>query len=149
VEFYDPTTAPDVFDIVWCKWPRREDKLGPGPWVRAVLVLDVRLMVDSQNENEWAAVTAAYGTGAENVKAEHFKGNLLITAAECGLLGLHKATVFKLDPGSRKRLPWAEDYFVPQGYVLNQGIVAGSLSAGQQTIVKACLKERGLAFPLP
>jgi len=104
-------------------------------------------MLDERTNTEYAAITAAYGTGAEHV--DDLKGHLFIPHARAERLGLHKATVFKLDLENRKRLPWAEDYFVPQGYVQSQGIVAGSLSNEQKAIVLECLKERGLAFPLP
>ena len=76
MDFYDSNTAPDVFDVVWCMWPRREDKLAPGPWVRCVLVLD---MLDTKTTTEYALVTAAYGTGAENVNADDLKHGLYIT----------------------------------------------------------------------
>lgn len=147
MNFYDLKTAPKVFDIVWCKWPGRGDKLGPGPWIRCVLVLDVRLMLHEPTNTEYAAITATYGTGAEHV--DDVSGHLLVPTARAELLGLHKATVFKLDVGNRLRLPWAEEYFVPQGYVQSQGIIAGSLSKDQQATVLDCLKKRGLAFPLP
>jgi hypothetical protein len=149
VNFHDPKDAPNVFDIVWCKWPHRESKLGPGPWVRAVLVLDVRLMIDARNENEWAAITVAYGTGAENVKLEDIPHNMVIGPVEYAAAGLHKPTVFKLDLGNRKRLPWAEEYFVPKPYVVGRGIIAGRLTAYQKVAVLAHLKARDLQFPLP
>jgi hypothetical protein len=57
-------------------------------------------MTDARNEIEWAAVTVAYGTGAENVKPEDRANHLLITDAEYRALGLHKSTVFKLDLGN-------------------------------------------------
>jgi hypothetical protein len=106
-------------------------------------------MTDARNEIEWAAVTVAYGTGAENVKPEDRTNHLLITDAEYRALGLHKSTVFKLDLGNRKRLPWAEDYFVTQGYVRSQGLIAGSLNEKQRASVLECFKHRGLTFPLP
>ena len=149
MKFYDPTTIPSVFDVVWCKWPRREDKLGPGPWVRCVLVLDVRPMLDMRTDTEYAAITAAYGTDATTVSAREIADHLYITGAEYEVLGLHKPTVFKLDLQNRKRLPWAENYFVPQGYVRNQGIVAGSLNDQQRARVTAFFQRNGLAFPLP
>jgi hypothetical protein len=148
VNLYDARTAPSVFDVVWCKLPRREDKLGPGPWVRPVLVIDVRLMVDI-DETEWAAITVAYGTGADNVPMHDRKGHLVIGEHEYHALGLHKPTVFKIDLQNRKRLPWAEEYFVPQSYVRNRKIIAGSLNEAQQEAFYACFKERGFKFPLP
>jgi hypothetical protein len=148
LHFYDPKTAPAVFDVVWCKWPLREARGVPGEVVRCVLVLDVRLMEDVDG-TEWAAVTVAYGTGAENVRQRDRTNNLLIRADECGALGLHKATVFKLDVQNRQRLPWCEEYFVPQSYVRAQSIISGSLTPHQQALVRGCLTARGLQFPLP
>jgi hypothetical protein len=149
VKFYDLETAPNVFDIVWCKWPRREDAGRPGPWVRPVLVLDKRLMLDERDQTAWMAITAAYGTGLENVKPAEVAGNILIPTAKCHAAGLHKATIFKLDLNNRKRLPWAEEYFVPQEYVRSQKIIVGSLDADQQRLFHACFQARGFAFPLP
>lgn len=147
MQFYDPKTAPDVFDVVWCKWPMH--RLEPGEWVRPVLVLDARLMIDGRDETEWAALTVAYGTGAEHVPEAKRANHLFIPHSDCRTLGLHKATVFKLDAGNRKRLPWAEEYFVPQEYVQSQNILAGRLNADQQALVLAGFKARGLEFPLP
>ena len=76
MQFYDPKVAPDAFDIVWCKWPMHQ--LQPGEWIRPVLVLDVRLMIDARGETEWAAITVAYGTGAENVSEANRANHLLI-----------------------------------------------------------------------
>jgi hypothetical protein len=121
----------------------------PGEVVRPVLVLDVRLMVDSQDGAEWAAITVAYGTGAENVYFFARTSHLIISEIECGTLGLHKATVFKMDLQNRQRLPWAEEYFVTQGYVHAQKLIAGSLNPLQQMAVRNCLTARGLQFPLP
>jgi hypothetical protein len=105
-------------------------------------------MVDV-DETEWAAVTASYGTDAKKVGETDLANNLLITAAEFRALGLHKPTVFKLDLRNRFRLAWSEKYFVPQGYVKNQGIVAGKLNANQRATVLKCLRARNLDFPLP
>ena len=149
MQFYDATAAPSVYDIVWCKWPYRERPGEPGPVVRCTLVLDVRLMTDARDEKEWAAVTVAYGTELEKVRPQDLLNNLIIPRTEYRALGLHKATVFKLDLGNRKRLPWAEDYFVTQGYVRSQNLIAGSLTAKQRETFLECFRQRGLAFPLP
>lgn len=147
MRFHDPKTAPDVFNIVWCKWPMR--RLEPGEWVRPVLVLNSRLMIDARDENEWVALIVAYGTGAENVPAIRRANHLHIPLGECRAVGLHKPTIFKLDAGNRKRLPWAEDYFVPQGYVQSQKIISGSLTDAQKATAIAEIKAHGLTFPIP
>jgi hypothetical protein len=147
LKLYDPKTAPVVFDVVWCKFPVRENPDEPGPWVRAVLVVDVELMEDVDG-TEWAAVTAAYGTGADNVVNLNEPRNLLIPRSEYRALGLHKPTVFQLDVSNQRRMPWGEKYFVTQGYVKNQNIICGSLNAGQQTKFHDCFKKLGRTFPL-
>ena len=106
-------------------------------------------MIDARGDNEWAAITVCYGTDADKVPQVARTNNLLIREGEFRALGLHKPTVFKLDLRNRKRLPWAEEYFVSQGYLRDQRIIAGKLSEHQQKIVFGCLTARGLAFPLP
>jgi hypothetical protein len=146
---YPPVTAPEVYDIVWCKWPRREDKLAPGSWVRCVLVVDVRRMVDERNGQEFALVTAQYGTGKSNLELHEMVNNVVIEHHECRRLGLHKPTVFQMDLRSRKRLPWCVEYFVPQEYLVEQNIIAGHLNGDQQVRFLACFQARNLRFPLP
>jgi hypothetical protein len=146
---YDPATAPEVYDIVWCKWPRREDKLAPGDWVRCVLVVDVRRMVDERTDQEYALVTAQYGTGKENLEFHELADNVVIERHEFRDLGLHKPTVFQMDLRNRKRLPWCVEYFVPKPYLLSENIVAGRLNESQQTRFHNCFMARNLRFPLP
>jgi hypothetical protein len=147
--YHSLDTRPKVYDIVWCKWPRKEDKGKPGPWVRCVLVVDVTLMVDHRNGTQYAGVTAQYGTGRERVHDDDLADNLVIEAHEARSLGLHKPTVFKFDLGNRKRLPWCEEYFVPQGYVRSQGIIVGSLNTAQRVRFHSCFEARRLTFPCP
>src|SRR5947208_9171983 len=144
--FYPIDSRPKVYDVVWSKWPHRGEKLRPGPWVRPVLVLDVRLYEDERDQRKYAAVTAQYGGDFQN---HHLPQNLLIESSEYRALGLHKPTLFRLDLGNRLRLPWCEEYFVSQSYIRSQGIIAGSLDPAQQLRLHECLKLRGLAFPLP
>jgi hypothetical protein len=149
LKLYDSATEPEVFNVVWCKWPRREDKLAPGSWIRCVLVIDVRRMIDDRTEKEYSLITAVYGTGKENVDPSDLANNLVIESHEFRGLGLHKPTVFKFDLANRKRLPWCVEYFVPKEYVLSQNIVAGALNAGQQMRFRQCFIARGFKFPLP
>jgi hypothetical protein len=146
---YDPETAPEVYDIVWCKWPRREDKLAPGSWVRCVLVVDVRRMVDERVGKEYSLVTAQYGTGKENLDQAGLANNVVIERHEFRDLGLHKPTVFQMDARNRKRLPWCVEYFVPKLYILSENIIAGRLNQDQQKRFHDCFTARGLKFPLP
>jgi hypothetical protein len=148
LNYHDLDTRPQVYDIVWCKWPYREDKLRPGPVARCVLVVDVTLMTENGDGTQWIAVTAQYGTDKEKVPPSEYAGNLVIDYGYRDL-GLHKPTVFKFDLGNRKRLAWCEEYFVPQGYVRSQGIVAGRLNTAQRVRFQDCFRERGLTFPCP
>jgi hypothetical protein len=148
VNFYDPGTAPIPFDVVWCKYPTREDPGRPGPWARPVLVLDNRLMEDTDG-TEWAAITAAYGTDARNIKNLDATRHVLIPENEFRAVGLHKPTIFNVDLSNRRRMPWAEEYFVSQDYVVNRGILCGTLNADQEAKCHACFKALGLQFPLP
>lgn len=149
LKLYDPDSAPEVYDIVWCKWPRREDRLAPGSWVRCVLVVDVRRMIDDRTNQEYALVTAQYGTGKENLDFHELANNVVIERHECRDLGLHKATVFQMDLKNRKRLPWCVEYFVPQGYLKSENIITGRLNGDQQKRFHNCFSARNLKFPLP
>jgi hypothetical protein len=148
VAYLDPKLAPSIFSAAWCAYPLRERPGEPGPWVRPVLILDSRLMVDA-NGIEWAATVAAYGTDAEKVPVADRINNLLIGEAEYRALGLHKPTVFKLDLRNRKRVPWNDEYYMPQPYVQNRTIIAGVLTTAQQQTVIRGITARGLTFPLP
>ena len=46
--FYDLAGLPRQYDIVWCLYPRREDKFAPGPVARPALVLDVRVNAEEK-----------------------------------------------------------------------------------------------------
>jgi hypothetical protein len=149
LQLYDTSSAPEVYNVVWCKWPQREDKLAPGSWVRCVLVIDERRMVDERTDLEYSLLTVAYGTGKENVQAADLADNLVIEAHEFRALGLHKPTVFKFDLRNRKRLPWCAKYFVPQEYHASANIIAGTLNGEQQAKFHQCFSSRKLTFPLP
>lgn len=143
--FYGLKTLPKVFDVVWCKWPLRGKGIEPGPVVRPVLVLDVAVY-EHENGFQFGSLIVQYGG---SFSPEHMKDNLFIGAHQAGALGLHKSTVFRLDLSNRKRLPWSERYFVAQEYVVNRGIVAGSLTRSQIDTVMDGLKARNLSFPPP
>ena len=53
--------------------------------------------------------------------------------------------VIELDLPNRKRLPWADDYFVPKPYAQNRVIIGGSLNVTQQATVLEGLKAQKLA----
>jgi hypothetical protein len=138
--FYDLASLPRQYDIVWCLYPRREDKLAPGPVARPALVLDVRVNAKERQ----AALIVAYGTGVLN-EATQGKIDLIIDDwDEIRALGLHKPTRFALSPQSRMQLPWCVEYFVPPMYLATAGIIAGSLDDGQIRRLIACLAARNL-----
>lgn len=112
-------------------------------------MLHVARMLDQQSGLEYSDIIAAYGTGLENCEIGDTRDHLVIPAEEAAALGLHKGTVFKLDVGNRKRLPWAEEYFVPQAYVRSSNLIAGALNAAQQARMISCFERLGLRFPLP
>jgi len=102
--------------------------------------------MEDEDGTQFAAITAQYGGDFED---HHLPQNLLIGEGEFRALGLHKPTLFRMDLGNRKRLPWCEEYFVPQGYVRDQNILCGTLNAEQQARMIGCFKARGLQFPPP
>jgi len=114
-----------------------------------VLVVDVRRMVDDRTDQEYAVITAQYGTGKENLEFHELANNLVIERHEFRSLGLHKPTVFQMDLRNRKRLPWCVEYFVPKEYILSENIIAGRLTADQRKRFHGCFDARGLKFPLP
>jgi hypothetical protein len=144
-QFYALDTLPNVFDVVWCKWPQREDKMRPGKVARPVLVIDVEHR-EHEDGFTFGSLIVQYGGDYE---PHHIEGNLLLTMKEARAINLHKSMVFRLDLGNRKRLPWCKDYFVNQGYVVNQPVIAGSLSQSQCEHVKSCFRKRNLEFPVP
>lgn len=147
MKLYAYNTAPSVYDVVWCAWPIRQKPGVPGV-VRGVLVLDVRKMIDQDDSTEWANVTVAYGTGAENIPKPGPEC-LVITATEYSALQLHKPTIFQLDLRHRQRLAWGEKYFPPHPHVINRAIIAGSLNSNQQIRFHKCFTNCGFTFPLP
>jgi hypothetical protein len=141
--YHDIGTLPEPYDIVWCKWPQREDKLVPGPVVRPALVREAELR-EFVDGTQFGAVLVSYAssTGIDDISRQR---DLVIEASECRAAGLHKPTRFSLNPRDRRLLPWAEEYFLPQEYVRNAGIIAGSLNVAQRGRLIAALKHRGLA----
>jgi hypothetical protein len=140
--YHDITTLPEPYDIVWCLWPQLENRLMPGPTVRPVLVREVELREFVDGE-QFGMVLASYASG-EGIDDISRQRDLIIELNECRGAGLHKPTRFSLNPRDRRWMPWAEDYFLPQEYVRNSGIIAGSLNAAQRKRLEAALKHRGL-----
>jgi hypothetical protein len=135
--YLDLAALPKQYDIVWCLYPRREDKLLPGPVARPCLVLDVRVELSSKR----AALLVAYGTG----NLLDGSNDLIIDDwGEVHALGLHKPTRFALSPEKRMLLPWCVEYFVPPSYVAETGLVAGALTDKQIARLTQSLDARGL-----
>lgn len=145
LRFYDLASLPALYDVVWCKFPKREDPLIPGPVVRPTLVVDVTIVEDQRNNQRLGAVTVQYGGDYDD---RHLPKNLVIGAGEFRPLGLHKPTLFRMDLRNRRTLPWAEEYFVTQDYVRSQNLIAGSLNNSQRARMHECLKQRGQSFPI-
>lgn len=114
-------------DLVWCKFPkprlRNENRVA-----RAVLVRRSEIR-RHQDGYDFGVVTVTYGTDA----AGHGDRScdFFLDWPEWKDVGLHKATVFILSMNDTKTLLWRDDFFVTQGYVVNQSLLIGRLSDEQ------------------
>jgi hypothetical protein len=126
--FYDLASLPEVYDIVWCKWPQREDKNMPEPIVRPVLVRETRVM--QIDETKYGAVLISYASGQGIDDVSRSRDLCIEDQKEYRAAGLHKPTRFSLSPGDKKLLPWCEEYFVPPEYVKGAGLTLGKLTTG-------------------
>ncbi len=115
--------------------------MAPGKVVRAVLVRE-RKFFEHPQFGKYGALIVSYGTG--EFEEGHKEIDLILDHAEARSVGLHKATRFSLDLRDRKLLPWRDDYFTPQPYMVGSGILAGTLAEEHQRRMLACLKKRGL-----
>jgi hypothetical protein len=48
-----------------------------------------------------------------------------------------------MSPTRRRQIVWSDEYFAPQPYRKNAGIIAGSLNEQQIARVKECFQLRG------
>jgi hypothetical protein len=144
--YYDLRTLPNPGDIVWCKWPYKEDRGGPGKVVRPALVREVFENAATSGES-YGSLIVSHGTGNLNAASD----DLVVSAWDrVRALGLHKPTRFSLDPADRKHLLWCEEFFVPPGYGANQSLRLGSLGEQELDAMRACLTRRGLLItPTP
>ncbi|MGD9913864.1 MAG: hypothetical protein AB7S80_07270 [Rhizobiaceae bacterium] len=134
---------PEPGDLVWCKFPLRETPGAPGPIARPTLVRATAILENPETGNLYGAVEVSYGTGT--FVAAECPDDLLITSREAyQRMGLHKPTRIALDPANRKNLIWCEEYFVPQNYVRDSGVIAGRLGPDEIEQMRECLKRRGL-----
>jgi hypothetical protein len=139
--FYSLSSLPEIYDIVWCKWPQREDKNMPGRVVRPVLVRETQIM--EKGQIRYGAVLISYATG-EGINDTTRQLDLCIeNPSDVRAAGLHKPTRFSLDLRDKKLLPWCEEYFVAPEYVQNVPLILGKLTDQQGQHVRACLKRRG------
>jgi hypothetical protein len=139
--FYDLSSLPEVHDIVWCKWPQREDRNMPGPVVRPVLVRETQIR--QKGEIRYGAVLISYATGQGIDEAARQLDLCIEKPADVKAAGLHKPTRFSLALADRKLLPWCLEYFVAPEYVKNVSLILGKLTDQQRELVRACLKRRG------
>ena len=142
-KFYDTATLPEIYDIVWCKWPQREDRNLPGPVIRPVLVREIMILEDGLAGVQYGAVVISYGSGAGIDDVARKNDFVVEDWAEVHAAGLHKPTRFSLDPRDRKRLPWCEEYFVPPDYKVNGKLILGRLTESQQSRLRKLLAARG------
>jgi hypothetical protein len=139
--FYDFASLPEIHDIVWCKWPQREDKNMPGRVVRPVLVRETRIM--EIGEVRYGAVLISYATGQGIDEAAREIDLCIEKPDDVKAAGLHKPTRFSLSLADRKLLPWCEEYFLAPEYVKNTPLVLGKLTEQQREQMRDRLKRRG------
>jgi hypothetical protein len=139
--FYDLATLPFQYDLVWCRYPQRENLFVPGPWIRPCLVLDVL----ADWESARAALVVAYGTGIFD-RAKHKTDLIIDDWKELRSLGLHKPTRFALSHSARMKLPWCAEYFESQPYMAKTNIILGSLTEKQIERLIACLRKQYKKF---
>jgi hypothetical protein len=139
--FYDTATLPEPGDIVWCKWPYRDNPGQPGPVARPTLVRETFVRQDLHTETTFGSLIISYGTGEFDER--HFDLDLVISdMRRARELGLHKPTRFSLDPADRKHLLWCEEFFIAPDYVRERGLVVGRLGEPELQRMKECLARR-------
>ncbi len=132
---------PEPGELVWCKFPVRENPGNPGPVVRPTLVRQSSIHEDRKTGVQFGAVMVSYGTG--NFDESHEGLDLIIKDwTRVKAVGLHKPTRFALDGGNTKNLIWCEEYFVPPDYTAGRGIHVGRLNTEEFEEAKACLERR-------
>jgi hypothetical protein len=140
--FYDLASLPEIYDIVWCKWPQRENKGLPGEIVRPVLVRETRIM-EQEDGTRYGAAVISYASG-EGIDETSRRIDLCIETRQAfQAAGLHKPTRFSLNLADRKFLPWCREYFVPPEYVKNAGLILGRLTEAQKEALRERLTARG------
>jgi hypothetical protein len=133
---YDLDDLPQIHDIVWCKWPYRQNP-GADQSVRPVLVRgrDKRVGLNGT----FGLLKVAYGTGSFE---KYFpKQYLRIEAPHCYRMGMHKPTLFSLDQRDCRHFLWSSEYFFPQPYADNRQIIAGCLDEDHVPKLNRCLVD--------
>ncbi|WP_164634681.1 hypothetical protein [Rhodopseudomonas sp. BR0G17] len=133
LHYFDPSTLPRRYDIVWCRFPL-DDSGVPGNKLRPTIVRAV--MRDTESSR--SAVVVSYGT--KRLKLGYRDGvDLVIQNSEqLDRLGLTMATRFDLDV--LQRLPWAEEFFAPPPH--NSQIITGCLNDDQIERFRKKLRRR-------
>jgi hypothetical protein len=139
--FYGISSLPEVHDIVWCKWPQREDRNMPGRIARPVLVRETEIL--QKGRVQYGAVVISYASGQGIDAAARLVDLCIENPADVKAAGLHKPTRFSLAPTDKKRLPWCEEYFVAPQFVRNMRLVLGKLTDQQRERMRGCLIRRG------
>lgn len=105
--FYDPNTAPRIYDIVLCRFPFDEDPANPPPRRSPCLVRRVRV----NSKIPAAYVTVAFGT-TNLMGMDRLAFDLIIqNAKSMQEHGLRQATRFDLSQRKTAELPWSEEWF--------------------------------------
>lgn len=139
----DLGSLPDPGDIVWCKWPYRDNPGSPGPVARPALVRAVFTRNDSETGVTFGSLEVSYGKGVFTDAQSEM--DLVIKDKEAvARCGLHKRTRFALDRGNRKHLLWCREFFIPPDYLRERGLRIGRLGEAEIAQMRQCLIRRGL-----
>lgn len=105
--YFPLVTLPRSLDIVWCRFPDRDQPSRPGPKPRPALVRSVFL----NKQHTRAQIEVTYGTS--KLKQDARLLDLIIAnATDLAEMQLPQATRFDLDV--TLTLPWASEFFEPR-----------------------------------
>jgi hypothetical protein len=133
--YYDATTLPRLYDIVWCRFPE-DDPFEPGPKIRPALVRGIKV----ERTNSRGAVKVSYGTTKLKTLRRRRYDLIIQNAATLNEIGLPIATRFDLDLVNT--LPWCAEFFcIPRGC---RSITVGRLNAACMLQLENILRRRGI-----
>ena len=133
--YYDSTTLPRLYDIVWCRFPE-EEPFEPGPKVRPALVRGVKIDRTSGR----GAVKVSYGTTKLKTFTRRRQDLIIQNTAALAEIGLPMATRFDLD--QTNTLPWCAEFFcIPRSC---KSITVGRLNQANILRLEVILRRRGI-----